>query len=233
VKKGPALSFDTSREGLEAHIDDMTKKLERLRGSYESFFMGVDRAPPEFLRRDLHRQLVEMQQVPIGNSALRFRFQALSQRWVQLTTYWNRVLREIEMGTYSRDLAKAQRRLAQKGDRAITEQEALAMGIPANRVKSFVAHQQELQSRAKGQPSAAAPPPLPGLSESDLQEAYARFMDAHRRMGSDASAPSLEKIRTRLGAQLPQILANRQWGRVTLEVAVDGGKVRLRAKPMT
>lgn len=229
MKKGAAFSFDTSREGLEAHIDEMTKKLERLRANYESYFMGVDRSPPEFLRRDLHRQLVEMQQVAIGNSALRFRFQAFTQRWVQLTTYWNRVLREIEMGTYSRDLAKAQRHLAQRGDRAITEQEALAMGIPANRVKSFVAHQQELQSRIKGRP--AAPPPLPGLNERDLQEAYARFMDAHRRLGTDAAAPSLEKIRSRLGAQLPQILADRQWGRVTLEVAVEDGKVRLRAKP--
>jgi hypothetical protein len=231
VKKLPAFSFDTSREGIEAHIEDMGKKLERLRGSYESFFMGVERTPPEFLRRDLHRQLVEMQQVPIGNSALRFRFQALSQRWVQLTTYWNRVLREIEMGTYSRDLAKAQRHLAQKGDRAITEQEALAMGIPANRVKPFVAHQQELQSRDKGPPSPPASS-LPGLSEQDLREAYARFMDAHRKLGTDAAAPSLDKIRSRLRAQLPQILADRKWGRVALDVAVENGKVRLRAKPL-
>lgn len=227
MKKVSAFSFDTSREGLEAHIEDMLKKLERLRGSYESFFMGVDRTPPEFLRRDLHRQLVEMQQVPINNSALRFRFQALSQRWVQLTTYWNRVLREIEMGTYSRDLAKAQRRLSQKGDRAISEQEALAMGIPASRVKSFVAHQQELQSRA-----APPAPPLPGLSDSDLQDAYGRFVEAHRRLGSEATAPSLEKIRSRLGAQLPQILSDKKWNRVTLEVVEENGKVRLRAKPL-
>ncbi len=155
VKKGPAFSFDVSREGIEARLEEMERKLERMRGLYESFFMGVERTPPNTLRRDLNRQILEMQQVPISNASLRFRYQALTQRWVLLVTYWNRTMREIESGTLSRDLAKARRHMSQKGGSVITVEDALAMGIPASRAKAFVARQQmESEKRAK---SGAAP----------------------------------------------------------------------------
>lgn len=150
MKKGPVFSFDISREGIEARLEEMGRKLERMRGLYESFFMGIERSPPNVLRRELNRQILEMQQVPIGNASLRFRYQALTQRWVLLTTYWNRTMREIESGTLSRDLAKARRRMSQKGGAALTLEEALAMGIPASRAKAFVARQQmDFERRAK------------------------------------------------------------------------------------
>ena len=103
----------------------MEKKLERLRSLYESFFMGIERRPPNTPRQDMNRLMLEMQQVPIANSSLRFRFQALSQRWVLLVTYWNRTMREIEAGTFRRDLARAQRHMAERGG-MITEEEYLA-----------------------------------------------------------------------------------------------------------
>jgi len=250
VKKGPVFSFDVTREGIEARLDEMGRKLERLRGLYESFFMGVERSPPDVLRREMNRQILEMQQVPIGNASLRFRYQALSQRWVLLITYWNRNLREIEAGTFGRDLSKAKRRLAQKGGAAISLQEALAMGIPASRAKAFVARQQLVQDKraaeqakeAPAQPPAVAPPtapmrpppiPLPGLSEADLQQTYQRYLDAHRQSGATTPPPPIEKLRQRLAKQLPQLLEASRCSRVRMEVALDGDKVRLRAWPIT
>jgi len=91
---------------------------------------------------------------------------------VLLITYWNRTMREIEAGTFSRDLAKAKRHMASKGTSAVTLEEALAMGIPASRAKAFVAHQQATQERraaaaqlkagAKGAAPAQDPDPGPG-----------------------------------------------------------------------
>jgi hypothetical protein len=272
VKKAPAASFDTSREGIEARLEEMERKLERMRGLYESFFMGIERSPPEVIRRDVNRQILEMQQVPIGNSSLRFRYQALTQRWVLLITYWNRTMREIEAGTFSRDLAKAKRHMASKGTTAVTLAEALAMGIPKSRAKAFVAHQQAAQERraaaeqlkgaaartapaqnagdasqpaagaskpvvpaaaATTTPSGGPPPiPLPGLSEAEMQEAYRRYSEAHKQVGTAEPPPSLSKLRQRLAKQLPQILSANNCSRVRLEIAVDDGKVRLRAWPV-
>jgi len=266
VKKAPVATFDTSREGIEARLEEMARKLERMRGLYESFFMGIERSPPDVLRRDVNRQILEMQQVTISNSSLRFRYQALAQRWVLLITYWNRTMREIEAGTFSRDLAKAKRHMTSKGTSAVTLAEALAMGIPASRAKAFVAHQQAAQERraaaaqlrtdtgpahsaaaaaqaegskpaapvsqATTEPSGEPPIPLPGLSEADMQDAYRRYSEAHQKAGTAEPPPTMDKLRQRLAKQLPQILTTHNCSRVRLEIAVDDGKVRLRAWPV-
>jgi hypothetical protein len=280
VKKvSPALTFNLTREGIEARIGELEIKIDRLRSMYESYFMGMERMPPNSLRRDMNRMMLEMQQVPIGNASLRFRYQALSQKWVLHTTYWNRTMREIEAGTYRRDMARAQRHLAQRGG-VLSEEEAIAIGIPKNRVKAFIARQHkdavkrntlELKALTDTHPVVsegpvapagtapaadsptpqrpkAAPPPipaqarrpatvelaaaaldLPGLPEPDFNSAYEKYMSAHRELGREADAVTKEKIRARLGKQLPRILAEQRCERVRLEVAVEDGKVKLRA----
>lgn len=266
MKKGPSFTFQLTREGIENRLGEMERKMDRLRSLYESYFMGMEKIPPNHPRRELNRMMMEMQQVPIGNSALRFRFQALTQRWVLHMTYWNRTIREIEAGTYRRDVARTQRHLAARGG-AITEEEALALGIPKNRVKAFVARQQlnaakkqaalaatkkesPAQASAAGQapahPSAprqapasrpGSPPPssvpatLAGLSDQDFEHAYKSYFDAHRKLGIEAQAVAKEKMRSRLIKQLPKILYEQRCERVRLEIAVEDGKVRLRAWP--
>ncbi len=255
---------------IEARIEDVERRLERLRGLYESFFMGVERTPPHVPRRELNRLFVEMQQEPLRSPILRFRFQSLLQKWVLLTTYWNRTMREIEAGTYRRDLAKAQRHLAQRGG-AITEADAVALGIPASRARAFVAHQDGRRARqaarAEGAaaaapvpeappvPSLAAPPPVasgsapapaaaqppssraprpevPGWNDEALAAFYGRYADAHARTGGASPKMTLDQMRARLALEIPRILTDKRCARVDLDVEVDGGRVRLKAKPV-
>jgi hypothetical protein len=269
VKKGPTFTFQATREGIESRIDEMEKKIARLRALYESFFMGAERTPPNTLRYELNRQMLEMQQVIITNASLRFRYQALSQKWVLHTTYWNRTMREIDAGTYRRDIARTQRHLAERGG-VITEEEALALGIPKTRVKAFVGHarrEAEKRSHAPGAtaptntapgvaPSAASPPAalgvrsgpppvpasarrspspeasaLPGVAHEDFEGAYQHYIEAHRQLGIEAQAVTKDKLRLCLGKQLPKIMEEQNCQKVRLEVAVEDGKVRLRAWP--
>ncbi|HEY0707187.1 MAG TPA: MXAN_5187 C-terminal domain-containing protein [Polyangia bacterium] len=239
-------------ESIEARLEDMERRLDRLRTLYESFFMGVERTPPNTPRRDLNRMMLEMQQVPIGNATARFRFQSLLQRWVQLTTYWNRTMREMEAGTYRRDLARAQRHIASRSG-AMTETEALALGIPSTRVKAFVERQHKLAER-RGDPAAEPPrhagphsgsgpaeettrtsaPParseVPGLTAGEFDAFYDRFVAAHREAAGMLPQTSKEQLRTRLQQDLPRLLGQ-GGGKVTLDVSVENGKVRLKARP--
>ena len=84
-----------SAEAITARLEEMERKVDRLRALYETFFSGIERQPPNAPRRELNRLVLEMQQIQIRNAALRFRFQSLSQKWTLMTTYWNRTLREI------------------------------------------------------------------------------------------------------------------------------------------
>jgi len=249
VKKAGAFSFQLTRAGIEARIGEMEKKMERLRTMYESYFMGMERTPPNTPRTEMNRMMLEMQQVPIGNSSLRFRFQSLSQKWVLQSTYWNRTLREIEAGTYRRDVARMQRRMSERGG-SITEEEAIALGIPKNRVRAFVERQQRDAAKRAGTRTPSPPtearrdqeanatsaqnpptPALPGLSDRDFEGAYRTYLTAHRELGIEALAVPKEKMRSRLGKQLPRILDEQHCEHVRLEVAVEDGKVRLRAWP--
>ncbi|MES1157668.1 MAG: hypothetical protein ABUL67_01085 [Haliangium ochraceum] len=166
VKGGVSLE---SSEGISARLDEMERKIERLRSLYESFFLGVERRPPHVPRQELNRLMLETQQISIRNAALRFRFQTLSQRWTLLATYWNRTLREMEAGTYRRDLQKAYRRIAERGQ-PLTETEAAALGIPAARAQAFVSQQNRRWgstpgATATGAGSAPKAPAAPAIAD--------------------------------------------------------------------
>jgi pyruvate/2-oxoglutarate dehydrogenase complex dihydrolipoamide acyltransferase (E2) component len=101
-----------SAPSVAARIEELERRLEQVRATYEAYFLGLERRPPELARQQVHHKLLELQGVPIINTAMRFRFQNLVQRFTQLAGHWNRTMREIEAGTYRRDLLKAARHMA-------------------------------------------------------------------------------------------------------------------------
>jgi len=245
-------------EAIAARLDDLERKMERLRSLYESFFLGAERRPPHMPRQELNRLVLETQQLSIRNAALRFRFQALGQRWTSLTTYWNRTLREIESGTYRRDLQKAYRRIAARGQ-PLTEEEAAALGIPVGRAKAFVAQQNrrwgELDSvgsdRALPAPPVVEAPlpepqsqPLlspPGTSHSersvqadedsaDLARLHQEFTAAHVSLARPGTPPTLEQLRAKLMPHLTRLRVADPSARLDLKVVVEDGRVVIRTK---
>ncbi len=223
-------------ELFEARLSDMERKFDRLRALYETFFLGIAKVPPNVPRRELNRLIIEAQQENVHNAGLRFRFTALIQRWVLFTSYWNRTLQEIEMGTYGRDLAKAQRHMAQRGG-AITEQEALAIGIPAKRVKMFVERQRYMAARiskknAVKAPAEAPEQPIPGIGVGDIEGVYERYMATHKTVADGRDPLTLDKIKERLRMQIPKILSEKNCKKVRLDIAVEDGKVKLKAWPV-
>ncbi len=224
-------------EALEARFAELERKMDRLRALYESYFMGVERQPPVVPRRDLNRLMFETQQIPINNASHRFRFKSLSARWVLFTIYWNRTLRELEAGTYRRDLAKAQRRLAMKGG-VLTEAEAIQLGIPATRAKAFVERQMRLRGKLlpvpdeqQTPPPITTSPPPHRLADGEFDTFYKRYVDAHQTTGTPLSVEPAA-LRAKLDREIARIMAAKSCARVDLDVQIDGGKVRLRARPV-
>ena len=201
----PARAALEASELISARLDDLERRLERLRALYESFFAGIERRPPQVPRTELNRLMLEMQQSLIRNVALRFRFQTLSQRWVLLVTYWNRTLREIETGCYRRDLERAYRRLAARGA-PLTTAEATHLGIPANRVASFVERQNRARHDGAIGPAAAAPAASSPAPVSAPAPVLASAPPAAREggpAGGRAAAPATTTTTTATAAAAP------------------------------
>src|SRR6516162_425781 len=83
-------------------LAELANKIERVKVLYEQYFMGIEKIEPTVARKEVTRAMLTLQQQYIRNTGLRFRFHTMLQKWNIYTTYWNRTLREIELGTYTR-----------------------------------------------------------------------------------------------------------------------------------
>lgn len=105
-------------EELAAAVDELELKIERLRVLYDQYFTGIERIPPSVAQKDVDRRIWILRREKIRNTGTRFKFQTIIQRYNTFNSYWTRILREIENGTYKRDVLRARRRFGGTGARS-------------------------------------------------------------------------------------------------------------------
>src|SRR5690242_11957411 len=113
--------------------------------------MGIEKVEPQIPRKDVTRTLLVYAQQHIRNTGQRFRFHSLQQKWNIYTTYWNRTMREIENGTYRRDVARLGRRLEREGE-DLPEEARFELKLKRRRPGA-------LAKETKEEAAAPAPPP--------------------------------------------------------------------------
>jgi hypothetical protein len=101
----------------EKYAEELTALDEGIQGLqvlYEKYFIGIDRKPPEQERKRISEKARQMRTASIRNTALKFKINTLFAKLISFERMWDRTLREIEDGTYKRDVFKAKLR---QGDR--------------------------------------------------------------------------------------------------------------------
>ena len=71
-------------------------RVDRLRALYENWFRGYEKMEPQVARKDVERRVYAMRKDLPRNTALRFRYHQLYQRYTTLANYWQRTARQIE-----------------------------------------------------------------------------------------------------------------------------------------
>jgi hypothetical protein len=102
-------------EVIEEALDAVDKTLDRLKVLYEQYFLGIQKQPPQYIHTEVERKLRDLAQLQIRNTALRYRFLTLQQKFGSYNTYWRRTLREIDAGKYHRSLSRVTRHAAATG----------------------------------------------------------------------------------------------------------------------
>lgn len=95
---------------FDSMLHDAEVKLKRLKALYEQWFQGIERIEPQIARKDLDRHFMLLKKERPRNTAARFRLSQLFASYVTYQTYWGRIARQIEEGTYERDVKRAQKR---------------------------------------------------------------------------------------------------------------------------
>lgn len=87
----------------KAQLDALERKLRELRQSYDRYFAGIERLPPQ-AARDAFNKTLQSAQTWIGRStALRFRLQSIRATYLTHSQRWDKCVRQIEDGTFARD----------------------------------------------------------------------------------------------------------------------------------
>jgi hypothetical protein len=92
---------------IEEDLQVLDAKAKQLRLDYEQYFLGSRPRPPSQLRGEVQKMIAFYANVPIQNTALRFKFNNLRARYFSYRRHWDETLRKIEEGTYERHLFKA------------------------------------------------------------------------------------------------------------------------------
>jgi hypothetical protein len=92
---------------IDKELEELEVKIDQLRGLYEQYFMGLEKLEPQIPRKDVEKRIKILRKEQIRNTAQRFKFNMLAQRINTLSQHWGRVVREIENGTYKRDVLRA------------------------------------------------------------------------------------------------------------------------------
>ena len=99
-----------SRRDIDRDLDQLEAKIAELRIQYEQYFVDVLPQPPDQLHAEVVRSIKSLLKAPFKNSATRFRLRTLIQRYQTYNTYWEKVKKQREEGTYFRDIFKAEMR---------------------------------------------------------------------------------------------------------------------------
>ncbi|HEY0193660.1 MAG TPA: MXAN_5187 C-terminal domain-containing protein [Kofleriaceae bacterium] len=151
-------------EVIEELLDALDSALDRVKVLYEQYFLGIQKQPPTYLHTDIERKIRDITQIQVRNTALRYRFATIQQKFGSYNAYWRRTLRQIENGTYARNLVKVSRQAARTG--ADVPEEILA-AMP-KRMRDQVKRDREAAlavAALREQHAAAAPAPGPADDE--------------------------------------------------------------------
>jgi hypothetical protein len=102
------------QEKYAEELNDLDEGISMLQVLYEKYFLGIDRKPPDQERKRISEKARELRTRSIRNTALKFKVNTLFAKLISFERMWDRTLREIEEGTYTRDVFKAKLRA---GDR--------------------------------------------------------------------------------------------------------------------
>jgi hypothetical protein len=89
--------------GIAEDLTKLEQMLADLILRYEQYFTGLEKREPLSLRSEVEKAVRQYTGVPINNTMFKHKFTTLVGRFNTYREHWNRILRLMEEGRYSRD----------------------------------------------------------------------------------------------------------------------------------
>lgn len=191
--------------GFESRLDEFEQAIFQLKIEYDKYFNGFERIEPQADRDRARRTLLELELDCPNNTAQAHKLRSLKARFSAYELYWQRNLVQIERGTHPKFKFRA----------GLKERERLAHEDAAR--KEAAAREQ--QDRARREDKA-------------WKTIFDSYLEARRSCGQSTEVP-FEAVRDTLKKQVAAIKEKTGCKSVKFRVAVEDGKAKVKAIPVT
>lgn len=191
-----------SQSEIEAKLNHFEGRIDDLKHAYDMYFNGIDRRPPHQLQKEVTRLLRTLEhRLYIQSTAQKFRLKSLVQRYQTYKQYWDRILRQIEEGTYVRDRVKAQRKSERMEQRAEQEEQGpLELDLDLDAIDDLDLFAQNISSQAPPQPVARPEQPVHHTPQPVPAPAA---VAAAPQVDEDIRAQRIRELQAKLGISQP------------------------------
>lgn len=173
-----------SNDALLLEIAAVEADLTKLRIRFEQHFIGIERKSPVADLEALGRRVKMLKGAFFNNTALKFRVETISHKFSTYEQLWLKTLKEIEEGTYRKDLMRARMNNLRKG----------TAGTPP---KPGIPKPEDTTTPATSAPSG----PMSGLSNDQVDRIYEAYILARRRCNESTVGITREALAKNIAAR--------------------------------
>lgn len=205
-----SLCYICTMEPME-QINLLEKKLAELKVEYDKYFAGVEKIEPVSLKEEVKRLVRRLSTLYVNNTAIRFRKDNVIAHFNSYNQYWNRILRQIEDGTYVRDVFKADYR------------DRVKMGAGRNGPADI--------QRDKSPAREASQPAGGGGEPREFEDLFQNLVSTKKRLGESTDNIQYEVLSSNLKKQSDAIKRKFKVSHVDFAVEEKEGKAIIKALP--
>lgn len=191
--------------GYESRLDEFEQEIFQLKIEYDKYFNGFERIEPQADRDRARRTLHELELDCPNNTAQAHKMRSLKARFAAYELYWQRNLVQIERGTHPKFKFRAG---LKERERQATEEAAR---------KEAAAREQHERARRE---------------DRAWKAIFDSYLEARRSCGQSTEVP-FEAVRDTLKKQVAAIKEKTGCKSVKFRVAVEDGKAKVKAIPVT
>ncbi len=195
--------------GYEGRLDEFEQTIFLLKINYDKYFNGFEKIEPSAERDRARRELMELEQDCPNNTAQRHKLISLKSRYSSYELYWQRNLVQIERGTHPKFKFRA----------AVKDREREALEAASRRNQAEQQAEQHAQDRARKEDRA-------------YQAVFDKYLEARKQCGQGTDL-SFDAVRQALKGQVESIKAKTGCRSVKFRIAVEAGKAKVKAVPVT
>ena len=213
--------------GEMEEIQLLEARLNELRVAYEKYFAGVEKIEPVRLREEVQRMVRKTGTFHITNTGLKFKRDSIIAQFNTLTQHWNRILKQIEDGTYQRDIFRMRLKDKERG---------IAAPPPASGTRPAAAKPAGpgAETTGPGQSPPAKPAAGKGVPAGggEYESVYKSLVAAKKRLGEPTDNISYNALEWSLKKEAEAIKKKFKASRVDFTIEVKDGKPVIKAVPV-